>query len=73
MDRNLATALELLFAYSPTIILFILAVVISKTKKKESPEENKQPMILNVFYAFALLLAIVPTVWLAMVILKVSL
>lgn len=72
MNNNLATALEIAFGYSPAITSFALATVISKTGRKRSPK-NKSLLVSSAFYAFALLLAILPTVWLAMVILKVSL
>lgn len=72
MSGNLATALELLFGYSPAIIFFILARIMSKIKRKNALKKNEPLIISTAFYAFALLLAIIPTVWLAMVILKIS-
>lgn len=69
--NDIPIILEFIFYYSPVIALFILAGTISKKSKKNS-RKNSLPVISSVFYAFALLIAILPTTWLAMVILGVS-
>lgn len=66
-----AIIFEFLFYYSPVIALFILAGIISK-KTKKIKEKNGLLIISSVFYAFALLIAILPTTWLAMFILRIS-